>query len=334
MRLGPADWRSYAAALCVALALGALTGAAWGVPPARHVRLECVALRLSVNDYSIRHQIKLLATITSDDEAALALVENGLLTVTSPTGQLVDLAVREYHEQPKQFKAATARLLFKAVSDSANPRLGNVPEGFFVGEGPYQLKLVLLGETYTGSISFGAPLKMAIEQDGRAVRNFSLSCEQPVTIVTTPEQFGPVYYKRQDATNLFYQLASIDQALESGDFHSQVESPRYVFQISIGDSAGGPARLLDPSRYIQGFEPHLIRSDKTATPLSFAGAEFAPGEVVVVDFMREEAAAPDTGFTGGENFSTQLVVQDRVVYALHAEPPPTAEELGTAGADD
>ena len=87
---------------------------------------------------------------------------------------------------------------------------------------------------------------------------------------------------------------------------------------------------MNPWRYINGFEPHLIRSDSTTTPLTFAGNEFVAGDAVVVDFMREEAAPPDTGFSGPDkNFSAQLVVQERVVYALHAEAPPSDAELGT-----
>lgn len=325
-------WRACALLLASALPC-ALPLAARAVPPADHVRIECIALRLNVNDYSIRHQIKLLVTVASSDEARLALVENALLTVTNPAGQAVNLAVREYHQTPKQFKAANARLLFKAVEDSADSALSNVPVGFFTGSGPYQLALSLLGQTYSGAFSFGAPLKLSVEQQGRAISNFTLSVEQPVTIVTEPTEFGPVYYKRQDPSNLFYQLANIDQALEGGDYHAPVESPRYVFQISIGDGTGGPTRLLDPSRYIAGFEPHLIRSDSTTTPLAFAANEFAPGDAVVVDFTREEAAPPDCGFSGpDQNFSAQLVVQDRVVYAMRAEEPPSATELGTSAA--
>jgi len=322
-------WAALAAlALCAALPLKAQA-----VPPADHVRIECIALRLNVNDYSIRHQIKVLVTVASSDEARLALVENALLTVANPAGQTVNLAVREYHETPKQFKAANARLLFKAVEDSADSAMTNVPAGFFTDTGPYKLTLSLLGKTYGGEFSFGAPLKLSVEQEGRAVSNFTLNVEQPVTFLTEPATFGPVYYKRQDPGNFFFQMASIDQALESGDYHAPVESPRYVFQISIGDGEGGPARLLDPSRYISGFQPHLIRSDSTTTPLTFAGNEFAAGDAVVVDFMREEAAPPDSGFCGPDaNFSAQLVVQERVVCALHAEAPPSAEELGTSPA--
>lgn len=302
------------------------------VPAAEHVRLECIALRLNVNDYSLRHQIKLLVSVTAEDEQRLALVENALLSVTNSAGQTVNLAVREFHSSPRQFKAANARLMFKAVEDSANAQVSNVPRGFFADDGPYMLALSLLGRSYTGSISFGAPLKLQVEQLGRPVSNFALSVEQPVRITTQPAEFGPVYYKRQDLTNFFFQMANMEQSLESGDYHAPKESPRYIFQISIGDGEGGPARLLDPSRYIEGFEPHLIRSERTSTPLSFAGSEFQSGDVVVVDFMREEIAAPDTGFAGGgEEFSSQLVVQERVVYALHAEAAPSSAELGAAG---
>ena len=153
--------------------------------------------------------------------------------------------------------------------------------------------------------------------------------EAGFTVSTTPGSFGPVYYKRQDMTNFVFQLANMDQALKGGDFHAPVEPMRYFFQVRIGDTAGGPTRLLDPARYIEGHKSHMIRSEETGTPLSFQAEEFAAGEVVLIDFMRLDTLPPDTVFTAErENLSSLATTQERVVYALAVETPPTPEELG------
>jgi hypothetical protein len=45
--------------------------------------------------------------------------------------------------------------------------------------------------------------------------------------------------------------------------------------------------------------------------------------------MREGFAEPDTGISAPHgSFSCQLTVQERVLYTLHVEPPPTPEQLG------
>jgi hypothetical protein len=126
----------------------------------------------------------------------------------------------------------------------------------------------------------------------------------------------------------------MEQALQSQDYHPAVESPRYLFQLRVGDPDGGPTRLVDPQRYIEGFTPHLIRSDRTSTPLTFSADEFSAGEVVVIDFERTDTLPADTVFSSArESFSTQTTVQDRVVYAMYVERPPTPEELGQLPAD-
>ena len=126
------------------------------------------------------------------------------------------------------------------------------PPGFFSADGPYEVVLTLRGNYITGTFSFGEPLAMAVSQAGQAVDNFSLKAEAPLTVATTPAEFGPVYYKRQDLTNFVFQMANMDQALAGGDFHAPIESPRYVFQVRAGDADGGTTRLIDPSRYIKG----------------------------------------------------------------------------------
>ncbi|GEM_PF-6325498 len=323
--------------LAVALLLAFPPVTAAAVPEADHVRIECIALRLKVNDYSIRHQVKLLVTVTTSDESRLSGVDLALLSLTSPAGVEVTMGCRECRVTPRQFKAANARLLFKAVEDSAAPlpsAQSNVPPGFFDEAGPYQVSLTLRGELFSGEVSFGEPLAMSIEQDGRAAERFCLADELPLTITTKPAEFGPVYYKRQDLSGFVFQLASMNQALEGKDYHPQRESPQYVFQIRRGDAEGGPAALVDPSRYIAGHEKHLIRSDHTSTPLTFGAGEFRPGDVLIVDFMRQETPPPDAGFEQRDNFSAQVVVQDRVVYALAVETAPTPEELGVVAAEE
>ena len=115
------------------------------------------------------------------------------------------------------------------------------------------------------------------------------------------------------------------QALTSGDFHPPHESPIYLFQIRLGDPSGGPMELVDPSRYIDGYQAHMIRSEHTASPIEFPAHEFRDGDAVVVDFMRRDSLLPDTGITSIEDdFSCQVTVEDRVVYALYAMDPPEA----------
>ena len=317
------------------LAVCVLPLAAAAVPEADHVHLELDALRLNVNNYSLKHQVKVLLTVTAEDEDRFSGVDLALLTITNPVGEEVTLGHHKYVFNEKRFKAANAVVLFKAVEDSTAPmpsEMSNVPTGFFCADGPYQVLITLRGESITGGFSFSDALGMEVSQDGGTVSNFCLAAESPFEITTTPSAFGPVYYKRQDVTNFVYQMASMDAALESGDFHAPVESPLYIFQVRAGDGDGGPTRLIDPSRYIEGWEEHLIRSDKTATPLVFPGHELDPGEVVVVDFLREDTPEPDSVFRAEKTgFSSRVKVTDRVVFALHAESPPTAAELGLDG---
>jgi hypothetical protein len=321
------------AAMAIALLTQlALPLAAQAVPEADHVHLELDALRLNVNDYSLKHQVKAVLTVTAEDESRFSGVDLALMTIVNPLGEDVTLGHHKYVFNEKKFKAANAIVIFKAVEDSSAPlpsELSNVPPGFFCADGPYLISITLRGETISGEFSFGPVLKMGVAQGGEPVTNFCLATEAPFEITTVPQEFGPVYYKRQDLTNFVYQLANMDQALESGDFHAQQETPRYVFQVRAGNGDGGPTRLIDPSRYIKGWEQHLIRSELTATPLSFPAGEVAPGEVVVIDFQREDIPGPDSVF-GAEitSFSSRATITDRVVFALHAETPPTPEELG------
>jgi hypothetical protein len=220
-------------------------------------------------------------------------------------------------------------VLFRAVGDSGGSAETNTPDGFFDGAGPYRVALEIRGEFFTGELYFPEPLTMEIRQDGRPVSNFSIMDEASLDLYTAPAEFGPVYYKRQDMSNFMFQMANIENAIETGDYHTPVESPRYLFQVSIADGAGGPARLLDPGRYIEGYQPHMIRSDWTTTPLHFGADEFSPGEVVVVDFRREETLEPDSVFsTSGSKMSNNTRVTERVIFALAVETAPTAYELG------
>ena len=319
-------------ALLGALALLA-PGAARSVPEADHLRVECVVLRLAVNDYTVRRQVKLLCTLTASDESRLAGVEGAQLTITSPSGQGVTLAPQQVEILPRVFKAANAKLLFKAIDDTGAPSLNNVPRGFFTAPGQYRLRLSIRDQTVEGEVEFGEPVSLRAEQGGKIVQHFSLSAEQPLDILSDPAEFGPVYFRRQDLTNFLFQLANMDQALGGGDFRTPVESPLYIFQVRIGDMGGGPTKLLDPARYINGYQPHLIRSERTSTPLHFDANEFGPGQVVIVDFLRQDTLPDTEGLHGPQaNFSSRTVVIDQMVVALAVEQPPIAAELGTAAA--
>lgn len=318
-----------AAALVLCTSLPALA-----VPAADHVRLDLVALRLSVNDYSTRYQVKTTVVVSSSADDGLERVKEAQLVITQPGGGAVTLKPRSADISPKRFKAATAKLLFKAIDDSSSKALSNVPAGFFAAAGEYVARLQLRGESYSAKFCFGEPVRLRAEQNGSVPPSFSLKDEEPLDIFTEPAEFGPVYYKRQDFTNFFFMLNNMDEALQSKDFHPEVESPMYIFQVRVGDGNGGPTRLLDPSKYIAGHQEFLIRSEKTSTPLRFSPDEFNPGEVVVVDFTRQETPGPDVGLSGPQDgFSGQVITQNRVVYALAVETAPTAQELGVlAGA--
>jgi hypothetical protein len=321
-------WPGAALGLGVALML---PGAALAVPKADHVRVEVAALRLSINDYCTRYQVKVLVTVSSSEEGGLDGVKDAGLTVANPAGAQVALSACKVEIIPKRFKAATAQLLFKAGEDTSSAALSNVPRGFFGQDGTYCASVRVRGQQYAGEFRFGAMVSLSAEQAGKPVEHFSLKDEEPLRISTEPGEFGPVYYKRQDLMNFMFMLNNMDQAIQSGNYHPEVESPMYVFQVRIGDAQGGPARLLDPARYIEGHQPFLIRSDHTSTPLVFSAEEFSPGDVVIVDFMRQDTLQPDEGFTCAKGgFSGQITVQNRAVYAMAVESAPSAAELGEA----
>ena len=318
--------------LVLGLAVCALLCAprAYAVPEAGHVRADLVALRLNVNDYCTRYQVKLTLTLTAEEDAALVGVEGARLTVVNPAGQSASVPPLHCEQYPKKFKAAQAKLLFKVSEDTADPTQNNIPAGFFNAPGPYSVTLSVLGREYRGGFSYGAPLSLSVEQDGQAAQQFCLMDEHSFTVATQPAQFGPVYYRKQDLTNAVFQLANMDEALAGGDFHAPRENPRYLFQVSVGDGLGGPVRLVDPARYIVGYQEHMIRSEQTSTPLAFEASEFSPQDVVVIDFMREDILDPDTGFDqpGDAKVSRQVTVQERVLYTLNVERAPTPAELG------
>lgn len=317
--------RMSAAASLIWLVVLLGASAAGAVPEASHVRLECEALRLNVNNYTTRHQISLTVTVSAPDEGEFAGLEQARLEIFDETGRSVLIDPAKYSESPRRFKAAHAKLKFRAVSDPADRETSNVPDGFFDGAGPYRLELAMQSQLYTGEVSFSRRLGMSVLQLGQPAVNFTLRSEAPFEIYTTPAEFGPVYYKQQDITNFMFQLANIDQALEGGDYHTPVESPLYLFQIGVSDGEGGPTSLLDPAQYIAGYQPHLIRSDSTTTPLRFEPELFDTGEVVVVDFRRQDRAEPDSVFVSNNpDLTDQVVVEDRVIFALEIMDPPPA----------
>jgi hypothetical protein len=304
-------------------------------PEAGHVRLDASALRLQVNDFSTRWQFKLLVAVSAPAAEQLAGVDQSILRFTNPSGRYVELLPRNAEVFPRRFKAANARLQFRATEDSASPEQSNLPAGFFDTPGPYRFSLQLLRQTYSGEFSFGEQLKMEALQASPTgevpVRNFCMESQLPLRVVTTPPAFGPVYYKQQDPRNFVYQLANIEDSLTSESYHPPVESPSFVFQVRVGDATGA-MQLLDPSRYINGHQPFLIRSDWTQTPLEFHPEDFTGHKAVLVDFIRTDTPEPNAGFYGparaGEGWSGQLTLQNRVMYALYIDVPPTAGDLG------
>jgi hypothetical protein len=296
--------------------------------------MEAEALRLQVNDYTTRWQFKLHVSIAAPDDSLLSGVDASILRLDNPEGHYVELLPRQTSVFPRRFKAANARLQFRAIEDSATPGQGNLPSGFFEGDGPYRYTLTLLGQQYHGEFSFGdMPQMHALQPEGGTlapVRNFCMRSELPLQIVTVPRAFGPVYYKRQDLKNFVYQLANIDDSLSGGSYHPPVESPRFIFQVRVGD-AGGTMQLLDPSRYIRGHKPHLIRSDWTETPIELNPTDLEGNKAVLIDFIRTDTATPNSGFRGPDaremGWSGQLEIQQRVLYALYIDEPPSAGEL-------
>ena len=302
------------------------------VPEAGHILIECNVLRLNINNASTRHQVKVLVTVSSADEENQLALQRSMLSITRPDGMSATIGNYSRSSSPKQFKAAITRLLFKVVEDSAAPDKSNVEPGFFNSLGPYLLSLAIANETYTGEISFGEPLTLEVRQEGKPAVDFLLRDEAGLDLYTAPATFGPVYYRQQDMSNFVFQLANMDNSLKTGDYHAPVESPRYLFQVRISDGQGGPARLVDPARYIEGYQAHMIRSAQTSTPLHFSADEFSSGEAVVIDFQRESTLPPDTVFSGpSADLSSSVVVTDRVMYVLVVEPVPSSEELGISG---
>jgi hypothetical protein len=318
------------AALCLLLlALGLPPGQASAVPAVDHIGIDCAALRLVVNDYSLRYQIKVIVTLAAQENSGLNGIETTRVIIGNPEGLSVTLKPHKLNVSPKKFKAANATIVFKAAADSDAPKEDTVPPGFFSSRGPYSVAVVLHDEQYSGTVSFGPEVSLRCEQAGQAAQNFALSPELPLDIYTDPSEFGPVYYKRQDVTNFFYQLANMDNALMGGDFHAPIESPKYIFQIRSGPKEGGPTEVLDPQLYIEGAQEHLIRSELTKTPLRLSPGSFQAGQVLLVDFMRQETGEPDSQFIDGrENMGSSVVVQDRVVYALQVQDGQSAADSG------
>jgi hypothetical protein len=315
------------ALLC--LSLFGRAAPACAVPEVRHAHIDCAALRLKVGDHSVRHQVKLVLTLTAEEESALSGSDQSLLYIANPAGFSARIEPLSSKFTPRQFKVANSVLVFKAATDSADPSQNSVPADFFSDGGPYKLTLDALGERYTAEISFGPEVRLRCEQGGREITDFSMAEEQALRIFTDPDEFGPVYHKRQDTTNLFFQLANMDDALLGGDFHAPIESPLFVFSVRSAPSDGGPSRVVDPSLYISGAQEHLIRSAGAATPVELRAGLFSQGETVVVDFMRQETIPPDALFTAGKaNVTSRAAQQDRVVYAMLVESEPLAGELG------
>jgi hypothetical protein len=308
--------------LAAALLLVALPHSAVAVPKADHVRLQLSALRMNVNDYSIRKQIRVDVELSAEDENRLGQIEESRLTVINPSG--VSARVRPYKiiRQPKRFKSGHAEVIFKLVEDSASKPGSNVPRGFFSADGPYRVRVDMRWESYRGKVSFGVPVAARMTQDGYPLRDFVLNSQAPLELVTTPQTFGPVYYKRQDATNFLYQLAGMDDALQRGDFHAPVESPQYFFQLRVGRIGDPTTKLLDPSAYIPGAQHHMIRSDSAVSPIVLPAGGFSDGQTLLLDFSRIDTAPPNSVFeSSNPNFSDQVVVQERVLYALEVRPP-------------
>ncbi|MCB1218746.1 hypothetical protein KDL44_15280 [bacterium] len=309
------------------------TAPAAAVPSAAQLEINVRLLNLKVNDYATRRQIRINAQVAREDERELLGVQDSRLTVTAPDGRSVVLEPEDWKFTPKRFKVATATLSFIVVEDTSSPSVSNVPEDFLLEDGPFRLQLKVLGELATGSVSFADRLEVQLLQDEEPVDNYILHSGTQLRIYTEPRTIGPVYYKRQDLTNFAFSMASMEQAMQGGDYHYIPETPTYLLQVRIGRAEGGRTILLDPSRYIDGYQPHMIRSDQTTTPISFHSDEFRTGDVVVLDFERKDVLDPDTVFSGNARGLTSGVVHhERLIYALHTDldngADPGLEALG------
>ena len=284
------------------------------MPQAKHVQLKLLVQRMNVNDYSIRKQFRVEADISAPDAARFDRLDSARLIVVSPSG--VSAKVRPYriHVADKRFKAARAEVVFKLAEDSASRQRSNVPFGFFAGEGPYTVRVELLGESYSGRISFGAPIALIVSQASAAPAGFALDAARPIELVTSPQSFGPVYYKQQDVANVFYQLANMDDALKSVDFRAEAESPQYFFQLRAGAVGESKTTLIDPAVYITDAQNGVIRSVQALTPMVLPAGGLNAGQNLVIDFSRKETLHDGVFRSRSDNFSTSAVVRERIVY--------------------
>jgi hypothetical protein len=287
---------------------------AQAVPPAGHVQLKLLVQRMNVNDYSIRKQLRVEADLTAPDAGRFAQLEQARLTVVSPAG--VSAKVRPYRIKvaDKKFKAARAEVVFKLVEDSASKQRSNVPRGYFAAEGPYGVRVELAGESYSGRVSFGAPIALTVSQAGQSSASFALDARQPIELVTAPQAFGPVYYKQQDVSNVFYQLANMDDALKDSDFRAEAESPQYFFQLRAGGLNDSKTQLIDPTAYIAGAQRGLIRSEQTLSPMVIPAGGLNAGQNLLIDFSRKETRQDYVFRSRSDSFSASAVVRERIVY--------------------
>jgi hypothetical protein len=308
-------------ALSVVLLLAILHGAvAHAVPVAAQLDLDVRLLNLKVNDYASRRQIRVNAQVARENERELLGIKDSILRITAPDGRSVELFPEDWKFTPRRFKVAHATLSFKAIEDTSSLRASNVSAGFFASEGPYMMELNVLGEQASGEVSFQDQLSVSLLQDSEPVRNYVLRSGTQLHIFTEPRTIGPVYYKRHDLTNFAFSMASMEQAMQGGDFHYIPETPTYLLQVRIGRKEGGRTELLDPSRYIDGYQPHMVRSDQTTTPISFHSDEFRSGDVVVLDFVRTDIFQPNSVFSGSaRGLSSGVMHEERLVYALHTD---------------
>ena len=101
------------AMIAVLTAVTLVQPAVSAVPEANHVRIECSVLRLNVNDYTVRHQLKLTVTVARPSADELIGVENATLEATNPAGEKVTFQAAEYELKERTFKAANGILHFK-----------------------------------------------------------------------------------------------------------------------------------------------------------------------------------------------------------------------------
>lgn len=314
-------------ALSVVLLLALLHSAtAYAVPVAAQLDLDVRLLNLKVNDYASRRQIRVNAQVARENERELLGIKDSTLKITAPDGRSVELFPEDWQFTPRRFKAAHATLSFKAIEDTSSLSASNVPAGFFGSEGPFLMELNILGEEARGEVSFQDQLSVSMLQDSEPVRNYVLRSGTQLHIFTEPRSIGPVYYKRHDLTNFAFSMASMEQAMQGGDFHYIPETPTYLLQVRIGRAEGGRTELLDPSRYIDGYQPFMIRSDQTTTPISFHSDEFRTGDVVVLDFVRTDIFEPNSIFSGSaRGMSSGVMHEERLVYALHTDLESSAD---------